>query len=83
MPQTTNVIVPESYNWTSVGDKVSPLVIQHFAGWQILGMAFSDEAPSPSVTGHALLSGEKESGIVGSQLWVRSPSGSITVILTE
>ena len=83
MPTTSNIEVDQGQDWTQIGGTSLPFVIQHVDDFKILGMAFSDNEPSLLTTGHPLRAGEKESGIIGSQLWVRSTSGTVIVILTE
>jgi hypothetical protein len=83
MLTTTNIEVTPAGGWVAVGGTATYVAIQHLHNYQTLDMAFGTIAPALTVIGHPLTHGEMESGQLGSQLWVRSRSVSITVLVTE
>jgi hypothetical protein len=82
MVATTNIDIAPIDGWVAIGDDLTHVAIQHLHQYKELDMTFGDTAPSLSVIGHPLAKGEMESGIIGSQLWVRSPDITITAIVT-
>ena len=83
MPTTTNVPLTNGADWVQIGGVVNPLVIQNEITHRVVEFCFSATEPSSSLKGHLLKSSEFQSGVLGSQMWARSTSGDITVIVTE
>ena len=79
---TTNIEVTPAAGWVAVGNTTSYVAIQHLHKYRELEMTFGAVSPSLSTIGHPLPRNTMESGILGSQLWVRSPEINITVIVT-
>jgi hypothetical protein len=82
MLTTTNVEVTSADGWVAVGGTDSYVAIQHLHKYKELEMTFGATTPPLTTLGHPLAKGVMESGILGSQLWVRSPSATIIVIVT-
>lgn len=83
MPTTTNIPLQVSAGWVVAGGLVDPIVIQNAHEYRELEVCFGTAAVVYPIRGHTLKSGEKEWGIVGSQMWLRTTTGAITVIITE
>ena len=79
---TTNIEVTPAAGWVAIGNTTSYVAIQHLHKYKELEMSFGAVSPSLSTIGHPLPRNTMESGILGSQLWVRSPEINITVIVT-
>jgi hypothetical protein len=82
MVTTTNIQVTPADGWVAIGDTSTYVAIQHLHNYKVLDMTFGATEPPLTTIGHPLASGELESGILGSQLWVRSSSVAITAIVT-
>jgi hypothetical protein len=83
MATTTNTPLEVSNGWVSVGGLVGPVVIQNDHKYREIEVCFGTAAVVDPVRGHTLKAGEKEWGIPGSQMWIRTATGAITVIITE
>lgn len=82
MVTTTNIEIAPDDGWVAVGGTDTYVAVQHLHNYKELEMTFGVTAPALTIIGHPLARGEMETGIVGSQLWVRSPSAPIIVIVT-
>ena len=83
MPTTTNIPLTVNDGWVAAGGLVDPIVIQNDHKYRDLEFCFGTAAVVHPTRGHTLTAGEKEWGIVGSQMWLRTTTGAITVIITE
>ena len=85
MATTINISITQSETWTAIGGTENPIAFEHLDSFKFLSVAFTASSSiTPSiVSGHKLEANLKETGIIGSQAWARSTSGTIVLILTE
>jgi hypothetical protein len=83
MATTTNINLKVIDGWVTAGGLVDPIVIENGHTYRDLEVCFGDAAVTEPMLGHFVKAGDREWGIVGSQMWIRAASGNITVVITE